>query len=459
MKNYRLLKPFELSGKGIHTGVETKVRVYPGEPNQGYTFHRIDQENSEILKVNPYCVTDTQRRTTLSQNTTTVHTAEHLLAALYGLSIYDARIELDNSEIPILDGSSLPWVKAIKSAGVAPAKNLAFGLRLKNKIRVEDKLTGAWAEAIPSDRIEFHVELSHKEEAIGLTKAQFSFSDDFESKVAYARTFTLSTHLTPLINKGLLKGADPGAGVIVIDEVPSQEEWEALEKFIGLPLKRREDIGELPLTPYRSNNEPATHKLLDLIGDISLIGQPVLAEIRTFKPGHKINTLLAKKIMEEAIKTKKIPSYSPDSEIIMDVSKIMSIIPHRPPFLLVDKIIELSETDIVGVKAVTMNEPFFQGHFPGSPVMPGVLQLEAMAQVGGILALSTVDDPENYLTYFLKMDEVKFKAKVNPGDTLIFHLELTAPIRRGIVQMKGKAFVGNQLVSEGFFTALITKEK
>ena len=241
--------------------------------------------------------------------------------------------------------------------------------------------------------------------------------------------------------------------------MPSQEEWEGLEKFIGLPLKRREDIGELPLTPYRSNNEPATHKLLDLIGDISLIGQPVLAEIRTFKPGHKINTLLAKKIMEEAIKTKKIPSYSPDSEIIMDVSKIMSIIPHRPPFLLVDKIIELSETDIVGVKAVTMNEPFFQGHFPGSPVMPGVLQLEAMAQVGGILALSTVDDPENYLTYFLKMDEVKFKAKVNPGDTLIFHLELTAPIRRGIVQMKGKAFVGNQLVSEGFFTALITKEK
>ena len=459
MKNYRLLKPFELSGKGIHTGVETKVRVYPGEPNQGYTIHRIDQENSEILKVNPYCVTDTQRRTTLSQNSTIVHTAEHLLAALYGLSIYDARIELDNSEIPILDGSSLPWVKAIKSAGVAPAKNLAFGLRLKNKIRVEDELTGAWAEAIPSDRIEFHVELSHKEEAIGSTKAQFSFSDDFESKVAYARTFTLSTHLTPLIDKGLLKGAYPGAGVIVIDEVPSQKEWKALEKFIGLPLKRREDTGELPLTPYRSNNEPATHKLLDLIGDISLIGQPVLAEIRTFKPGHKINTLLAKKIMEEAIKTKKIPSYSPDSEIIMDVSKIMSIIPHRPPFLLVDKIIELSETDIVGVKAVTMNEPFFQGHFPGSPVMPGVLQLEAMAQVGGILALSTVDDPENYLTYFLKMDEVKFKAKVNPGDTLIFHLELTAPIRRGIVQMKGKAFVGKQLVSEGFFTALITKEK
>ena len=459
MKNYRLLKPFELSGKGIHTGVETKVRVYPGEPNEGYTFHRIDQENSEILKVNPYCVTDTQRRTTLSQNSTIVHTAEHLLAALYGLYIYDARIELDNSEIPILDGSSLPWVKAIKSAGVAPAKNLAFGLRLKNKIRVEDELTGAWAEATPSDKIEFHVELSHKEEAIGSTTAQFSFSDDFESKVAYARTFTLSTHLTPLIKKGLLKGADPGAGVIVIDEVLSQEEWKDLEKFIGLPLKRRKDIGELPLTPYRSNNEPATHKLLDLIGDISLIGQPVLAEIRTFKPGHKINTLLAKKIMEEAIKTKKIPSYSPDSEIIMDVSKIMSIIPHRPPFLLVDKIIELSEMDIVGVKAVTMNEPFFQGHFPGSPVMPGVLQLEAMAQVGGILALSTVNDPENYLTYFLKMDEVKFKAKVNPGDTLIFHLELTAPIRRGIVQMKGKAFVGNQLVSEGFFTALITKEK
>ena len=459
MKNYRLITPFELSGKGIHTGVETTVKVYPGEPNQGYTIRRIDIKNSEILRVNPHCVTDTQRRTTLSYDKTTVHTAEHLLAALYGLSIYDARIELDNSEIPILDGSSLPWVEAIKSAGIAPAKHIAFGLRLKNKIRVEDELTGAWAEAIPSERIEFNVELSHDEQAIGSVKANFSVGDDFESKVAYARTFTLSTHLTPLIKKGLLKGADPGAGVIVLDEVPSQEDWKNLEEFIGLPLKRREDVGVLPLTPYRSNNEPATHKLLDLIGDISLIGQPVLAEIRTFKPGHKINTLLAKKIMEEAIKSKKIPIYSPDSEIIMDVRKIMSIIPHRPPFLLVDKIIELSEMDIVGVKAVTMNEPFFQGHFPGSPVMPGVLQLEAMAQVGGILALSTVNDPENYLTYFLKMDEVKFKAKVSPGDTLIFHLELTAPIRRGIVQMKGKAFVGNQLVSEGFFTALITKEK
>ena len=459
MNNYALSKSFKVSGKGIHTGVETTVTVHPGETGRGYTLKRLDLPNSDILKISPNVVTDTERRTTLSNASTTAHTAEHLLSALYGSHIYDAHIELSNSEIPILDGSSLPWIKAINMAGKIQAKNLMFGLKIKRKIRVEDELTGAWAEAIPSLSPKFHVELSHDEHAIGSSKASFLHEDDYETKVAYARTFTLASHLTPLIHRGLLKGANPGAGIIVIDKVMKDQEWKDLEDFVGIPLERRDDVGALPLTSYRSKNEPATHKLLDLIGDIALIGQPIMAEIRTFKPGHKINTLLAQKIMEEAVKNKKIPTYNVDSTPIMDVTKIMSIIPHRPPFLLVDNVVALSETDIIGVKAITMNEPFFAGHFPGSPVMPGVLQLEAMAQVGGILALSTVQDPENYLTYFLKMDEVKFKAKVVPGDTLVFHLELTAPIRRGIVQMKGRAYVGEKLVSEGFFTALITKEK
>jgi|TARA_B110000483_G_scaffold71430_1_gene89113 UDP-3-O-[3-hydroxymyristoyl] N-acetylglucosamine deacetylase/3-hydroxyacyl-[acyl-carrier-protein] dehydratase len=457
MNNYSLSRSFKISGQGIHTGAETTVTVFPGETGNGYTIKRLDLPDSNILKISPEIVTDTQRRTTLSDGSAIVHTAEHLLSALYGSNIYDAHIELSNSEIPILDGSSLPWIKAINTAGKIQAKNLMFGLKIEKKIRVEDESTGAWAEAIPSLTPKFHVELSHDENAIGCSTASFLFGDNYETEVAYARTFTLASHLTPLINRGLLKGANPGAGIIVIDEIMGDQDWKSLEDFVGIPLERRDDVGALPLTSYRSQNEPATHKLLDLIGDIALTGQPIMAEIRTFKPGHKINTLLAQKIMEEAVKN--IPTYNPDSIPVMDVTKIMSIIPHRPPFLLVDKVVELSDMDIVGVKAITMNEPFFAGHFPGAPVMPGVLQLEAMAQVGGILALSTVDDPENYLTYFRKMDEVKFKAKVVPGDTLVFHLELTAPIRRGIVQMKGRAYVGKKLVSEGFFTAFITKEK
>lgn len=459
MNKYILSKSFQISGIGIHTGEDSTVKVFPGDPGNGYTFKRVDLPGSENLKASPKNVTNTERRTTLANETTIIHTAEHLLSALYGSKIYDAHIEVTGSEIPILDGSSLPWIQAIKLAGTNQAESLEFGLHLKNKIRVEDISSGAWAEATPALNPSFHVELSHNESAIGFSKASFDWGQDFEKNVSYARTFTLATHLIPLIHRGLLKGANPEAGVVVIDELLNDLDWKALEKFIGIPLERREDPGFLPLTPFRSKNEPATHKLLDLIGDIALIGVPVMAEIRTFKPGHKINTLLAQKIMEESIKNKKIPKYNPDMNPVMDATKIMSIIPHRPPFLLVDKVIDLSNTEIVGVKAITMNEPFFQGHFPGSPIMPGVLQLEAMAQVGGILALSTVEDPENYLTYFLKMDQVKFKNKVIPGDTLIFHLELIAPIRRGIVQMKGHAYVGSKLVSEGLFTALISKEK
>lgn len=458
MTSYLLLHPFQLTGQGIHTGDSCTVTVHPAPAGHGYVFHRLDCPEAAPLRVTPGCVTDTDRRTTLSNGETTVHTAEHLLSALYAAGIYHARIELTASEIPILDGSALPWWEAIHEAGRTPSAQLEHGITLRAPIRVEDPETGAWAEASPADSPSFEVTLSHAAEAVGPVGAHFRRGEDYGAAIAPARTFTLATHITPLIHRGLLKGARPGSGVLVVDEPLSESDWLALNDFVGETLVRRDDMGPLPLTPFRLSNEPASHKLLDLIGDIALLGQPIRAHIRTFKPGHKTNTLLAQKIMEDA-STKGIPTYHPDQTPLMDVTKIMSILPHRPPFLLVDKILEMSENEIVGMKAVTMNEPFFTGHFPGAPVMPGVLQLEAMAQVGGILALSTVPDPENYLTYFLKMDQVKFKNKVGPGDTLVFHLQFTEPIRRGIVQMRGQAWVGSKLASEGFFTALITKDK
>ncbi len=458
MTSYTLLQPFQLTGQGIHTGDSCTVTVHPAPTGHGYVFHRMDCPEATPLRVSPSCVTDTDRRTTLSNGETTVHTAEHLLSALYAAGIYHARIELTASEIPILDGSALPWWEAIHQAGCSPSPQLEHGITLQAPIRVEDPETGAWAEAYPADLPSFEVTLSHEAEAVGPVNAHFRSGQDYGANIAPARTFTIATHITPLIHRGLLKGARPGSGVLVVDAPLTESDWLALNDFVGETLVRRDDVGPIPLTPFRLPNEPASHKLLDLIGDIALLGQPIRAHIRTFKPGHKTNTLLAQKIMEDA-STKGIPTYHPDQTPLMDVTKIMSILPHRPPFLLVDKILEMSENEIVGMKAVTMNEPFFTGHFPGAPVMPGVLQLEAMAQVGGILALSTVPDPENYLTYFLKMDQVKFKNKVGPGDTLVFHLQFTEPIRRGIVQMRGQAWVGSKLASEGHFTALITKDK
>ena len=458
MIQFQLQEAFSLSGHGIHSGLECTVRVTPAISGQGIRIIRLDLPNSEPLLIHPAAVIDTERRTTLSNGSTTIHTAEHLLAALFAAGIQDVDIEITSGEVPILDGSASPWWSAIQSAGLMPQSALCHGITLMKPIRVEDPETGAWAEAIPAHKTSFEVSLSHDEAAIGPVVARFAMGEDFGNYIALARTFTLASHITPLLHKGLLKGARPGSGVISLDTHLTEDDWKALESFVGEPLERREGLGALPLTEYRIPNEPAAHKLLDLMGDIALLGQPVKAHIRTFKPGHKINTLLAQKIMAEA-HTTGIPTYHPDQEALMDINKIMSILPHRPPFLLVDKILEMSENEIVGMKAVTMNEPYFAGHFPGAPVMPGVLQLEAMAQVGGILALSTVPDPENYLTYFLKMDQVKFKHKVGPGDTLIFHLAFTEPIRRGIVQMRGSAYVGKKLVSEGFFTAMITKDK
>lgn len=458
MIQYTLIQEFSAEGRGIHSGSVCRVVVKPGEPQSGYLLIRSDLPESPRFKLRPELVTETDRCTTLSNGEISVHTAEHLLSALFGLGILDAEIHCSAPELPILDGSAQPWVEAIESAGRRPVGPMR-GFRLRESVRVEDPETGSWAEATPAAIPSYQVALSHEAEAIGPCTANFNYGGDYATAIAPARTFTLVSHLLPMVHRGLLQGAEEGSGIVVLDRELSESDWTALEKFIQQPLERSTQLGALPLTPFRMTAEPSAHKMLDVLGDLALIGSPVAAEVRIFKPGHRINTLLAQRIMEQLETTNPVPFFDPNEAPLMDATKIMSILPHRPPFMLVDRIHSMSEDEIWGSKAVTMNEPFFPGHFPGAPVMPGVLQLEAMAQVGGILALSTVPDPENYLTYFLKMDEVKFKSKVGPGDTLYFHLKLTQPIRRGIVVMRGEAYVGQKLVTEGLFTAMITKDK
>lgn len=458
MIQYALHQEFSAKGRGIHSGAPCQVVVQPGAPNSGYVLVRSDLQGQPRIKLHPGLVTETDRCTTLSNGQASIHTAEHLLSALFGLGILDAEIHCSAAELPILDGSAQPWVAAIESAGRRPIGPMK-GFSLQHSIRVEDPETGAWAEAHPAHIPRYSVVLSHDPKVIGSSHAAFTYGGDYAATVAPARTFTLVSHLLPMIHRGLLQGAEEGSGIVVLDQELDDANWTALEHFIQQPLERSGALGALPLTPFRMTAEPAAHKMLDVLGDLALIGRPVAAEVCIFKPGHRINTLLAQRIMEQLDATNPVPFFDPNAAPLMDATKIMSILPHRPPFMLVDRIHHLSEQDVWGSKSVTMNEPFFTGHFPGAPVMPGVLQLEAMAQVGGILALSTVPDPENYLTYFLKMDEVKFKSKVVPGDTLYFHLELTQPIRRGIVVMRGQAFVGQKLVSEGLFTAMITKDK
>ncbi|MGY8964767.1 MAG: bifunctional UDP-3-O-[3-hydroxymyristoyl] N-acetylglucosamine deacetylase/3-hydroxyacyl-ACP dehydratase [Flavobacteriales bacterium] len=460
MTQNQLQKPLTLSGHGIHSGQPCKLTISPGEVGSGYVFQRLDLEGQPDFSPSAKDVIATDRRTSLSNGTFTIDTTEHLLAALITSGILDAHVAMDASEVPILDGSAKPWIEAIEDAGLQAMGDMPM-LKLPHAIRVEDETTGAWAEAVPSRQPSVQCTLSDNLACVGPLHAQWKWSSDasFISSIGQARTFTMSSQLIKLAERGLLQGANKDAGVVIIDKALNASSWSQLNDLFHVTCEHSEALGAHPLTPLRMDNEPSAHKLLDMIGDLALVGQPVSADIRTFRPGHHINTKLALKIMDTVKAFKNIPIYDITEAPLMDVTAIQNIIPHRPPFLLIDRIIKQSALEIVGIKAVTINESFFQGHFPGTPVMPGVLQLEAMAQVGGILALSTVPDPENYLTYFLKMDKVKFRNKVTPGDTLIFHLVFEGPVRRGIVVMHGKAYVGNKIACEGIFTAMITKDK
>ena len=448
-----------ISGIGLHTGNEVTLTFKPAPVNHGICFKRIDLEGAPIIEADARYVTATDRGTTLNKNGVKLQTIEHILAACAGLKIDNLLIELNGEEPPILDGSSIEFIQCLKKAIPQAQNAIRKYFVIEKEINYEDPETGIRIQALPADEFSVSVSIDYNSKVLGKQKAELNSITEFESEFADARTFCFLHELELLLEHGLIKGGDLSNAIVYVEKVVAEKE---LERLATLFKKERIGVckdGHLNNLDLRYSNEAARHKLLDVVGDLMLIGTPIKGKIIAHKPGHGPNTTFAK-IMKEVIKKQKNqpPYYDPNATPVMDIHQIMDTLPHRPPFLLVDKVLELSDSKVVGLKNVTMNEPFFEGHFPGKPVMPGVLQIEAMAQVGGILVLNTVPDPENYLTYFMKIDKVKFKNKVLPGDTLIFDLELISPIRRGICHMFGRAFVGDKIVMEGEMMAQIAKK-
>jgi len=459
-KQKTIKEAFSVIGIGLHTGEKATLTVNPAADNHGFKFQRIDVEGEPIINADADLVVDTSRSTTLEKNGVRVHTTEHILAALSGMEIDNALIQIDGPEIPIMDGSAFPFVEAINQVGIVEQEADKDYFVVTENLTYEDLERHTEMLAVPQDEFRLTVMVDYNSPFLGTQHAHMYHIGEFESEISKCRTFVFLRELEVLAKNGLIKGGDIDNAIVLVDTPLPQEKMDEIADLLGKPHMKVEEAGVLNNIKLHFQNEPARHKLLDIIGDLALVGKPIKGHILAARPGHKGNVDFAKIIKQEIKKqAKQGPKIDLTKEPLYDINDIEKLLPHRYPFLLIDKIMELSESHIVGVKNITLNEPQFTGHFPSNPVMPGVLQVEAMAQAGGILVLSQVPDPENYSTYFMKIDNVKFKRKVIPGDTIIFDLHLLTPIRRGIVHMGGKGYVNGNLCVEAELMAQVVKDK
>ncbi len=461
VKQKTIKTEISLTGVGLHTGKEVKMTFKPAPVNNGFTFVRVDLEGHPVIEADANYVVNTQRGTNLEKLGVKIQTPEHVLAALVGCDLDNVIIELNASELPIMDGSSKYFVEALEKAGVEEQSANRNVYVVKEVISFTDEASGSEILVMPSDHYTVTTMVDFGTKILGTQNATLKNISDFKTEIAASRTFSFLHELESLLDNGLIKGGDLNNAIVYVDKEISGSTMENLKVAFGKDTINVKPNGILDNLTLHYPNEAARHKLLDVIGDLALIGTKIQGKIIANKPGHFVNTQFAKK-MAKMIKIEQrnyVPVYDLNQEPLMDIHKIMSMLPHRPPFLLIDRIIEMSDSHVVGMKNVTMNENFFVGHFPDAPVMPGVLIVEAMAQTGGILVLSTVPDPENYLTYFMKIDNVKFKHKVLPGDTLIFKCDLITPIRRGICHMQANAYANGKLVAEAELMAQIAKKQ